>query len=176
MKTILLKCEECNKDIQRKLSEYTRSKKIGRKTFCCVSCATTYSNRNRINNGEIISFPKQFIGKGRQLTKFSIYKPLMKFIKNRKNDKEIALTIDDLEEMWKRQNGLCVYTKIKLKLPTWNGKKEINTASVDRIDPLKSYTKENCQIISIMANYAKNNFSDEHMKEFCRLIAINYTT
>lgn len=127
-------------------------------------------------NGEVFSLPKKFIGVGRQKTELSIYKPLLKHIKNRKHDKEIAITLSDIKEIWDRQNGRCVYTKIKLKLPNWIDKKEINTASMDRIDPTKGYTKENCQIISVMANFAKNDFSDLDMKEFCKKIAENFNS
>jgi hypothetical protein len=125
-------------------------------------------------NGEVFSLPEKFIGCGRQKTETSIYKPLLKHIKNRRHNKEIAITLDDIKDIWEKQNGRCVYTKIKLQLPTWIDKKEINTASMDRIDPSKGYTKENCQIISVMANFAKNDFSDLDMKEFCKQIVENY--
>jgi len=170
MKQITVRCDECEADICKDLKEYNRSLKLRRKFFCNNKCSAQYSNRQRMERGEVFSLPPEFIGKGSKKTKFSIFKPLLKRIKNRKNTQEISITLEDVAEIWKKQNGICVYTKMKLTLPEWSGKKSIFTASVDRIDPNKGYTKDNCQIVSIMANLAKNDCSDEDMKEFCSQI------
>lgn len=176
MKMINLKCEQCGCNVDRKIGEYKRSLKIGRKTFCSVSCSTKYSNKNRMDNGEVFSLPREFIGKGRCKTDLSIFKPLLNRIKHRKNTQEISITLEDIKELWEKQGGKCIYTKLKLNLPTWNTKKDIYTASMDRINPNIGYTKENCQIISVMANFAKNDFTDNDMKEFCKQIALHYNS
>jgi hypothetical protein len=170
MKIIIVKCDECGTDVCRELKEYKRSLKLKRKNFCNNKCSAQYSNRLRMERGEIFALPPEFIGKGSKKTKFSIFKPLLKRIQNRKNKKEISITLEDVAEIWEKQKGVCIYTKMKLTLPEWYGKKTIYTASMDRIDPNKGYTKDNCQIVSIMANFAKNDFSDEDMKEFCKQI------
>jgi hypothetical protein len=176
MKTILLKCEECGDDVYRKNGEHNRSLRMGRKTFCCVACSTLYSNKKCMANGEVFSLPNEFIGLGSKKKEFSDFRPLLNRINQRKKTQIITLTLQDIKDIWEKQNGICVYTKIKLKLPKWNAQKEIDTASVDRKDTSIGYTKENCQIVSVMANFAKNDFSDADMKEFCKQIVENYNS
>jgi hypothetical protein len=177
MKQLLIKCEECNKEFFRDLKEINRSKKIGRRFFCSLKCSCTFIDRERIKKGEKFSFPKEYFGnkgKEKNIDEFTPYRPIFKYIKNRKRIIHVSLTLQDIKDMWTQQNGLCAYTKIKLELPKWNNIKKINTASIDRIDSSKGYTKDNCQIISVMANFAKNDFSDNDMKEFCKQIYENY--
>ena len=127
-------------------------------------------------NGEKFICPHDKLRKGgRHKTEMSKFKPLLHLVKQRRNEKEISLTLDDVKYIWTAQNGLCVYTKIKLELPEWDVKKKINSASIDRIDSSKGYTRENCQIVSVMANFAKNTFTDSDMKEFCKQIALNFS-
>ena len=40
--------------------------------------------------------------------------------------------------------------------------------SIDRIDHLKGYTKENTRIVWMMENYARSTFTDEQVIEFCK--------
>ena len=47
------------------------------------------------------------------------------------------------------------------------------SASIDKIDPLKGYTKENCQVVSWWYNCAKQQFTNEDMYNFCRLVYEN---
>jgi len=168
MKTIIVKCDECGADVCREVKEYKRSLKLKRKNFCNNICSAKNSNRVRMERGEVFSLPPEFIGKGKQKTKLSIFKPLFHRIK--KHGKLIEITLEDIQEIWEKQKGICVYTKMKLRLPEWDLQKDIFTASIDRIDSNKGYIKDNCQIVSVMANLAKNDFSDEDMKEFCKQI------
>ena len=50
-----------------------------------------------------------------------------------------------------------VASRVPLKLP--------KTASIDRIDSSKGYTKGNVQWVCVFANLAKNTFKDELIKE-----------
>jgi hypothetical protein len=104
------------------------------------------------------------------------FKYLFRMIKNNSNRKESFLVIEDLKEVWHKQNGTCPYTKIKLKLPTnSNPNPDIsyNMASVDRIDSSKPYTKENIQFVSRNINYAKNTMSHEETLNFIKIIIEN---
>lgn len=40
--------------------------------------------------------------------------------------------------------------------------------SLDRIDGRRGYTKDNVRVVWLIENYARNNFSDEQLIEFCR--------
>jgi len=48
--------------------------------------------------------------------------------------------------------------------------KTVYRASVDRIDNSKGYIRGNLRYISIMANYCRNEFSDEEVKMFCEAV------
>ncbi len=53
----------------------------------------------------------------------------------------------------------------------WHKKKSIKRASLDRIDSSKCYTPSNIQFVCLIANYAKNNFLESEMLEFCKAVA-----
>ena len=58
----------------------------------------------------------------------------------------------------------CPVLNIPLK---WNrGKALDNSYSFDRIDSSKGYTLDNLEIISVKANRAKNNLTEEELKKF----------
>ena len=77
-----------------------------------------------------------------------------------------------------KQNGICQITGWKLELPfstsgfagnsyaRWN----IKQASMDRIDHAKKYTKDNIRFVSIVANLARNSFTDDELYEFCEAV------
>ncbi len=104
------------------------------------------------------------------------FKYLLRKIKNGFNRKESSITIEDLKNVWHKQNGICPYTKIKLILPTSanpNPDISYNIASVDRIDSNESYTKNNIQFVSRNINYAKNNMTHEQTLNFIKIITEN---
>lgn len=67
-----------------------------------------------------------------------------------------------------RQKGICPYTGWILELPHHRNKiRNPKIASLDRIDSSKGYVIENLQFVSMMANFAKNNFTEDEMQYFC---------
>lgn len=103
------------------------------------------------------------------------FKYILKRLKD-KNRKECFLLLEDLKNIWNKQNGICPYSKIKLKLPTHsnpNPDVQYYMASVDRIDSSKPYIKDNIQFVSRNMNYAKNVMSHEQTLEFIKLIIEN---
>jgi hypothetical protein len=94
--------------------------------------------------------------------------------KNRAIKKQITfdLTLDYLLDLWERQKGLCQLTKVKMTHTILEGKLSTN-ASVDKINPLLGYTKDNIQLVCNRANMMKSNISIEELKYFCNLILQN---
>jgi len=82
--------------------------------------------------------------------------------------------LQDLEKVWENQNGFCPYTGWELDHVPWR-KTERNPkqCSLDRIDCEKGYTKDNIQFICMIANFAKNNFTNEQVLEFCKAVVEN---
>ena len=88
---------------------------------------------------------------------------------------EFTITIENLWELYKKQNGQCWYSGDKLTFASQNGKKKglLNTASVDRIDSNKGYTTDNVRWVHKDINWAKKKLSEERFLELCRKIAKN---
>lgn len=112
-----------------------------------------------------------------------IFRPILTSCRTRskgnKNHRVIEFNLDlnDLKKQWQKQKGICIYTDMKLLLPSWGDTKrggDIHLASVDRIDSTKGYTKDNIQFVCLMANYAKNCFTHEDMLYFCEQIGSKY--
>jgi len=99
--------------------------------------------------------------------------------KNRSNEKfqEFNLSLEYLKDLWKKQSGICPLTGCNLILPkgtgnevAWENKSPYN-ASLDRIDNSIGYLEGNVRFISVMANYARNTFSDDQLIEFCQQVS-----
>lgn len=89
--------------------------------------------------------------------------------------RECSLTLEDLKQLWERQGGRCVYTGWELENPpTTNGwlqcDRHPRRASLDRIDSTQGYRLGNVQFVSVMANYAKRDFEEEQLREFCAAV------
>jgi hypothetical protein len=84
------------------------------------------------------------------------------------------LTIEHLKVLWESQNGKCPFTGLDLILPyDSDGWKEYSpyNASIDRIDNSKGYMQGNVRFISVMANLARQSFSDIQLIDFCKAVA-----
>lgn len=108
---------------------------------------------------------------------YTNFKYMLKCVTNKNRNKKCTISLEDLEELWNKQEGLCAYTKLPLILATHqNLKKNIpkwNLASVDRIDSNKGYEKDNIQFVSRTINYAKNDMTHEETINFLQYIKEN---
>ena len=156
--TTTLICEKCGKEFNRKTLEHNRSLKKKQRIFCSRKCSASehLPPAVRYKDPETVAF------------KFMLTKA-------RKNAKQcerkvLDLTLEDLKEVWSKQEHKCIYSGIELTLPiqyksVWND--PIYTASLDRIDSSKGYIRGNIQFTSIILNKAKGDMSHERMLEFC---------
>lgn len=85
------------------------------------------------------------------------------------------LKIEDIKELWDKQQGKCAYTGIPMDLPITSRKipRTLSKVSVDRIDPNLHYTKNNIQLVCQFVNLGKNKYSDEETKKFISAIIKN---
>jgi hypothetical protein len=87
-----------------------------------------------------------------------------------KKRKDCTLTLDELDEMYHTQNGLCALTG---RVMTYRSG-EKNVMSIDRIDSTKTYTKDNVQLVCKEANILKWNLTKEELISLCKeVIAYN---
>lgn len=107
---------------------------------------------------------------------------LMREARRRAKLKGIDVDIDTeyLLYLLEVQDGRCVYTNITLtrldynaarrNLPRSGNRNPIDNVSLDRKDSSLGYVRGNVQLITVMANWAKNKCTDEQMRDFIHRI------
>lgn len=81
------------------------------------------------------------------------------------------LTHDDLLEIW---TGVCALSGIPLRIGTSKGRSSETTASVDRIDSAKPYTRGNVQWVHKSVNLMKQTLGQDDFIEWCKRVAVNH--
>ena len=72
---------------------------------------------------------------------------------------------------FEEQKGLCPITGFEITLEgTQEFKKKRFTASLDRIDSSKGYTKDNVWFVTLQANYMKSQLTMEELVNWCQRI------
>jgi hypothetical protein len=77
------------------------------------------------------------------------------------------LTIEDILEMYERQEGLCALTGWPI---SWPEKGLTSTVSIDRIDSTEGYLKENVQLLHKDVNMAKQQYTQDYFINMCKAI------
>lgn len=170
MNYIKLTCAKdgCENTFERYIGEHNRSVKLGRKEYCCIAHS---GNINRIPKEK--RYHLDNLNSSNRLDEFSKFRSHFRRLKNRKH--KIELTLEDLKEQWEKQDGKCPLTGWNLFLDrttkTQRGnEKIINLASLDRIDPKRGYEKDNIRWICVIANYARNNYTDDDVIKFAKAV------
>ena len=161
-------CDFCSILTKKALSEFKRNQELGRKNYCSRSCV---GKDNCLKNfGDKVnrdtSHLKNYVRKDE-------FTGLRQFIRraNNRTQHEVNITKEYLKEIWDKQNGICIYSKIPLELPSDRKKNNvIYTASLDRIDSSKGYIIDNVQFISMGINYMKTTMSHEDTIKLIDLI------
>lgn len=162
---IQLECHTCNQSFLKEDKEYRRHVKRGRKDFfCSLRCFGFWKCQKR-------PFAPPTPRKPNELSPFRLF---INNVHSRKTKKYCDITPESLKEIWEQQNGICPFTGWKLRLPRCSndrGEFSMYNASLDRIDNNRGYTKDNVRFVSLMANYARNRFTDHDMIEFCKSVS-----
>ncbi|GAB1540212.1 hypothetical protein NUACC21_28810 [Scytonema sp. NUACC21] len=160
----------CGKEFTKPLAEFHRSQKLGRPHFCSLKCHAQYRGLGKGKINRATSHLRDIIRRD-DFSPFRYHlKVMKKSAKRRKN--ECSVTLTDLKLLWENQKGICPLTGWKLVLlPSTTDYQStaltINRASVDRIDSAQGYTTSNIQFVAVIANFAKNAFSEEDLIDFC---------
>jgi hypothetical protein len=176
MKTTKITCKTCNKTVAKSKGEIDRQKKRGRIDFYCgLKCA----GQTKKNLKHLKKFKDNFLYTRhiRQKDEHSGFRWYMKNIKrsSKKRNHTYDVDIEYLEMIWKKQEGICPFTKEKLQLKTHSDDRFSTpySASIDRIDNSKGYIKGNIRFVALIFNYARNVFTDEEVLGFCKKVASN---
>lgn len=174
MKTIEVKCETCKILFPKELREYNRQIKRGRTEFFCTrTCAAIKNNEDNPRKGNTANL--------RADNRRDEYTPFRWFIlraeyRDRTKNYGCDLTVEHLKNLWESQNGRCPLSGRQLILPhDADGWKEYHpyNASIDRLDNSRGYVQGNIRFVSVMANLARQTFSDDQLKEFCKAVTDN---
>lgn len=88
----------------------------------------------------------------------------------RHRGKSIEVTLPEVWEKFLTQDRRCAFTDTLLTFETGSGKHD-GTASLDRIDSSKGYTRDNVQWVHKDINYIKRDLSDADFIALCKKVA-----
>lgn len=89
-------------------------------------------------------------------------------------DYEFSISIEDIWNIFEAQKGKCALSNLSIHFEPKSLNRSISTASVDRIDSCKGYTKENIQIVHKDINKMKNSYPQDYFIYVCKKIAENF--
>jgi hypothetical protein len=87
---------------------------------------------------------------------------------SKRKDIEHTLTVDDINELYEKQNVLCYWFNVPL-IPS-NSHKSPQQPSLDRLDGNKGYTKDNVVLCCYSANIGRNENDVETWESFLKIL------
>jgi len=156
-------CVICN--TEKNIDDFYKSQR-GRKCIDCVlKKAKTYKKIRR-SNPEV----RKLEGLKQKERRVRLWQNTLIHDSKRKGV-ENTLKVEDINEMYENQNGLCFWFKIPL-IPS-NSSKHPQQPSLDRLDRLKGYTKDNVVLTCYSANIGRNENDLETWKKFLSIFLEN---
>lgn len=146
-------------------------------TFCKDVCEYDTSSLKEAYIPEIFEY-RTCDNKSKEYAPFNWHISNCLSISKVRKRKQGDLDLVFLKELWDFQEGKCPYTGWPLKQMEKNYHKcqlpkTPDRASLDRVDSSKGYLKGNVRFISLMAQYAKNKFTDQEVVDFCKSVCQN---
>ncbi len=166
-----LVCAFCDQPFEKAAREHRRQIRKGRTSFYCgLSCMWKDHNRKHPPRGN----PATLIA-GNRRDEFTPFRWFLLRVRSREDRKGSSnLTLAYLKKVWATQAGRCPLTGWDLRLPrnTWGWPDGLtpDCASLDRIDNAKGYIKGNVRFLSVMANLARQSFSDTDVRTFATAV------
>lgn len=172
-------CKNCKNEFDYPLKEFNRqTKRFKRKKddlFCSLSCVRIWNNKNRSSEvQEKISKALSIRSKNNKYNRKGNFTYFLNKIRNKKHGKaaKLGFNIDEsyLTELWENQNHKCALTGIEMMLRVAEVNSLPTTVSIDRIDSDIGYVKGNIQLICHSINLAKNDFTNDEIINFIKLL------
>lgn len=174
-------CRKCGE--VKLLSEFGKSGKTtgtGYKSVCKVCLAEQVNKWRKENTEKIKEKDKKYRAENKEKISLKNKKRYLnltleeKFIQlvntaSKRKNKKCFITVEHLHDVWQRQKGLCVYTK----LPLTSESHQLNTVSLDRVDSSKDYTVDNIQLVCVPINRMKLDYTEKQFIELCHLVTHN---
>jgi hypothetical protein len=155
-----MNCVRCK--VYKSLSEFYKSNnKVGRRPECkeCTKERKIITFNSRGVNGYIKK----------------IYSDTNNRCKNTKGRIKNELKVNDIIDMYEKQEGRCALTGKKMTYERGKGRMYTNL-SIDRIKSEKHYTKDNIQLVCNVVNTMKWDMTQEDFEYYCKLVTIHRKT
>jgi hypothetical protein len=175
MSRVNIVCKECKKEVAKRTGEVNRRKRLGSSDFYCSrSCANRDGNRKSPRGGNT-----SLLVANNRRDEYTPFRWFLSRVKARPRKGRSDITVEYLKWLWEYQQGICPFTGWLMQLPNstvgWKeGLVKIKSASLDRYDNSKGYLQGNVRFVSVIANYAKAQFSDQEVMEFCHAVVAKY--
>lgn len=153
-------CNICNQI--KTIDKFYKSQR-GRKCIDCVLEKARKYKKNRRSNIDV----RKFEGQKQKERRVRLWQNTL-INDSKKRGKEYNLTVNDINNMFETQNGLCYWFNIPL-IPS-NCSKHPQQPSLDRLDRTKGYTKDNVVLCCYSANIGRNDNDVETWKNFLSLL------
>jgi len=173
MKMTALVCPVCKDDFERATKEVNRwrRKDPNRVFYCGRKCSGKAVSKNLgeyLGNGD----PSLLMPSNRK-DEFSRFRYFMQKARNRRHATDLDLPF--LRDLWTDQEGRCALSGVLMDLPRSTGAWASRThdplkPSLDRIDSSKGYLKGNVRFVTVIANMARQSWTDEQVVAFCRAV------
>lgn len=131
-------------------------KPLGRE-LCCAECFS--SRRQQYRTERWNSDPLHYTLRSLLRTARSRHK--------KRFAEDFDLTMAWLEETWRSQSGLCAYSGRALRLTERGQGRDAWSLSLDRIDPLRGYTRDNVALVAWVVNAGKSDLTLEEYRIVC---------
>lgn len=169
-------CPKCNTilpiDSFGKRKNNLSYKSVPKVNTYCLPCAAEKARQWRKNNkgyrgsGKINSIPKE------KRILYSCMSQRVTDSKVREKKRNISIEVENyidndfLVSLWDAQEGLCALSGEPLNII----KGSLGNVSVDKIDPSKTYTRDNVQLVCWALNRAKGEMPTDMFVEMCRRV------
>ena len=144
----------------------------GQYSTCKCDCGNTKKIRNDgLKNGHTKScgcYNHNKLKRGLEDISGTFYFCCMRNARDRKI--KFDITIQEILELWLKQNKKCAYTGLELCIASSKKYRSSQTASLDRIDSKLGYIKGNIQFVHKKVNMMKGQLSDKEFLFFCKEI------
>lgn len=175
MNTTKVRCEICKLDFEKSSREVRRALKRGTPSICknknCKSewGRITVKRRKTHSKGMNADWMRKINPSKRD--ELSSFRALLRKTRSRKTKQsgsDVSITVEQLKELWEKQNGICKITGLKMILPKTTAETNVGPkcASIDRIDNSRGYSIDNIQLVCYSANLARNSFEISVIKQF----------
>ena len=176
MPTIQLQCAGCGVSFQKQSSEIKRQqqKNPSRQFYCSISCYANHAGKQNLGSSLGLGRP-ELLTPGKVTDEYSPFRYFMRKARNREHNEVTDLDLPYLKALWEAQGGCCALSGLQMELPrhavAWGERlRDPWKPSLDRIDSAVGYVKGNVRFVTLIANFAKQNFSDEQLLDFCRAV------